>query len=359
MLPVSAVTGQGLERLEAELVRLADAHQTPPEPDRPARLPIDRSFLLKGLGAVVTGTLAGGRITTGDTLELLPSGRRVRIRSVQVHGEDREHADRGERTALRVSGAELTELERGAQLVTPGSIQPTRSLEAELRLLPDAPKALTGSTAVRFHLLSGEVPARIRPLGREAIEPGASGAVELRLAAPLAAVRDDRFIVRRLSPQTTLGGGRILDPHWSRRRGAELGAAVDALGADEDSALIEWVRQAGEGGAEAGALAGRLGEEVAATESRLEALVRDPQAARGAGGQRPRQALAPHPGLPAGGAPRQGGSRGVLRPRPPGPRACPRPRPFDESCPAAPRSSATSTSRGCLARRSSRSKATS
>lgn len=275
VVPVSSVTGEGLDRLRTELVRLADSHETHPEPERPARLPVDRAFTLKGLGVVATGTLASGRIAAGDSLELVPTGDRVRIRSVQVHGEDREHADRGERTALRLSGVELADLERGAQLVTPGSVRPSRVVEAELRLLPEAPKALRGSTPVRFHLLSTEIPGKMRPLGEGVLEPGEIGPVEIRLAGPIGVVRGDRFIVRRLSPQTTLGGGRILDPNWARRRGADLGRAVDALARDADAALVEWVREAGEGGAAAAALARRLGEDAAETEKRLTRLTKE------------------------------------------------------------------------------------
>ncbi len=272
VVPVSSVTGAGLEELRAELVRLAKAHEIAPQPDRPARLPIDRGFVLKGLGTVVTGTLSSGRIKTGDTLELLPSGKKVRVRSVQVHEEEREAAECGERTALRLSDAELADVERGTQLVAPGSVELTRALEADFRLLPDAPKALKGSTPIRFHLLSTELPGRIRPLDGQAIEPGGSGPVEIRLAGPVAAIRGDRFIVRRLSPQLTLGGGEILDPHWGRKRGADLGRAVDALAEGADAAIVQWTREAGEGGATAEDLARRLGERTLETKARLERL---------------------------------------------------------------------------------------
>ena len=273
VVPVSSVTGAGLDRLRGELARLAAAHETLPEPERPARLPIDRAFVLKGLGVVVTGTLASGRISAGDSLELLPAATRVRIRSVQVHGEERESAETGERTALRLSGVDAADVERGMQLVAPGSIEPTAALEARFRLLSDAPQPITGSTEVRFHLLSTELPAKLRPLDGAAIEPGGSGAVEIRIAGPVAAIRGDRFIVRRLSPQSTLGGGEILDPRWARKRGADLERAVDALAGDADTALVQWVREAGEGGATAEALARRLGADAGETEERLQTLV--------------------------------------------------------------------------------------
>ena len=273
VIPVSSVTGDGLDRLRAELVRLAERFEHVPDPDRPARLPIDRTFVLKGLGVVVTGTLAGGRISSGDTLELLPAGKRVRIRSVQVHGEDRQAAEGGERTALRLSGVELSDVERGAQLVSPGSVDVTSGLEADFHLLATAPKPISGSTPVRFHLFSTELPGRLRPLGGRVIEPGESGPVEIRLARPVAAVRGDRFVVRRLSPQTTLGGGEILDPNWAQKRGVALDRAVGALAEGETEALIQWVLEAGEAGATGEALARRLGEDQSETERRLDQLV--------------------------------------------------------------------------------------
>src|SRR5436305_9752730 len=110
ILPVSSTTGAGIPELERVLLDLAARHAAPPDAERPARLPIDRAFHLKGLGVVVTGTLASGAVHPGDTLELLPRGERVRVRSIQVHGQPRERADAGERTALQPTGRALEDL---------------------------------------------------------------------------------------------------------------------------------------------------------------------------------------------------------------------------------------------------------
>ncbi len=272
ILPVSSLTGAGIEELKAEILRLADRHEAVAEPDRPARLPVDRAFLLKGLGVVVTGTLAGGSVALGDTLEALPGGERARVRSVQVHGASRQRAESGERTALQLTGAGLPELERGTQLVTPGALRPALSLAGRFTLLPEAPKPLRGSTQIRFHLLSGEVVGRVRPLAG-ALEPGASGIVEIRLARSLAARRGDRFILRRPSPPLTLGGGEILDPAWRRRRGEEVRRAVALLEGGDGEALRLWVEEAGEAGLELDDAARRLGLLAPPVEKLLRELV--------------------------------------------------------------------------------------
>ena len=269
VLAASSLDGAGIPEVEAALLELADRHATAVAEERPARLPIDRAFHLKGLGVVVTGTLAGGRVGAGDELEVLPGAARVRVRGVQVHGQSRGAAESGERTALQLGGTTLDRLERGQQLVRPGAFAETTVLAARCRLLPEAPKAIRGSTPVRLHLYSAEVVGRLRPL-EGPLEPGAEGLVELRLARPVVGVRGDRFVVRRPSPPATIGGGEILDPQWHRRRGGDLAAARQRLEGGLDDALLLWIGEAGEAGASAVAMARRLGQEAAALEPRLE-----------------------------------------------------------------------------------------
>ena len=247
VLAVSSVTGEGIDELEAELVRLATAHAVEPDPELPARLPIDRAFHLKGLGVIVTGTLASGSIAVGDTLEILPAPAgaepaTARVRSVQVHGASRERAVAGERTALQLGGIDLDRVERGSEAVAPGDFETTRRLLARVRLLPEAPEPFRGFTPVRVHLLSSEVLGKLRPVERGAgeerpqhaqidrarIAPGEEGVVEIRLSEPVVAIRGDRLIVRRPSPELTLGGGTVLDPQPHARRLRDLEAAAGA-----------------------------------------------------------------------------------------------------------------------------------
>jgi selenocysteine-specific elongation factor len=260
IVPVSATTGEGIAALRAKLLELAGRHAVPEEHNRPARLPVDRAFLLKGLGLVATGTLAAGAIAPGDELEVLPGGGSVRVRDVQVHGEARPLALAGERTSLRLTGADSSEVRRGIQLATAGTLAATRSLLARFTLLPEAPRALGGSLPVRLHLYASEVVGRARPAGGQEIPPGGTGLVEIRLSAPVVAVRGDRLIARRLSPAATLGGGEVLDPAWSFPRGKALGPLLADVARGRREALFAWVRQAGEAGAGAADLARRLGE---------------------------------------------------------------------------------------------------
>ncbi len=290
VIPVSSLTGEGLPELRTALFDLAARHarggaSPGGEAAAPARLPVDRAFHLHGLGVVVTGTLASGAVRVGDSLEVLPRGGAARVRSIQVHGEAREASLAGERTSLQLTGVTLDELRRGVELATPGAFAPTTSLCARLTLLPEAPAAIEGYTPIRLHLYSSEAVGRMRPLpaadgepaaaGTVKLVPGESGLVEIRLAAPIVAVRGDRFVVRRPSPAATLGGGEILDPAWRRPRGRALAPALAAgtgIAGDLPAALAHWVQAAGERGAEAAELARRLGVTPARVEAELAAL---------------------------------------------------------------------------------------
>src|SRR4029077_5280630 len=274
ILPVSSTTGQGIPELKAALLDLAAKHAMPEEPGKPARLPVDRAFHLKGLGVVVTGTLASGAIQQGDTLELLPKGERVRVRSVQVHGQPREQAEAGERTSLQLTGVARDALARGMQLGLPEAFQATTSLLARFTLLADAPAPIRGFVPVRLHLYASEVLGRMRPLHPDGLVPGETGPVEIRLQAPVSALRGDRFILRRPSPPTTLGGGEILDPRWRRHRGTIPQQALTSLQKDLPAALPFWVQEAGERGVDAADLARRLGVPPAEIAKRLAALAR-------------------------------------------------------------------------------------
>jgi selenocysteine-specific elongation factor len=285
VMPVSSTTGAGLDDLRRELVTLATAQAMPEDdlqPMRPARLPLDRAFLLKGLGAVVTGTVAAGTIATGDQLEILPPPSRdatpetARVRSVQVHGVERDRARAGERAALQVAGVDLGDLARGRQAVAPHRYASTRRLLARVTLLPDAPEPLRGFHPVRVHLLSGEVVGKMRPVDGP-LAPGESGAVEIRLSEPLVAVTGDHVVLRRPSPETTLGGGRVLDPRPTPRRLRDLAALAGELGdgTDVPAALHAWVRRSGAAGLDAATAARRLGREPAEIAERLAALARD------------------------------------------------------------------------------------
>ncbi|HEY4575587.1 MAG TPA: SelB C-terminal domain-containing protein, partial [Thermoanaerobaculia bacterium] len=150
----------------------------------------------------------------------------------------------------------------------------TTSLLARFTLLADAPAPVRGFIPVRLHLYANEVLGRMRPLDPEGLAPGETGPVEIRLQAPVSALRGDRFILRRPSPPTTLGGGEILDPRWRRHRGTILQQALTSLQKDLPAALPFWVQEAGERGVDAADLARRLGLPPAEVAKRLAALAR-------------------------------------------------------------------------------------
>ena len=268
--PVSSTQGNGVPELRHGLLELAGRHHVEPLVG-PARLPVDRTFLLQGLGLVVTGTLISGEIRPGDILERGPGGPQARVRGVQVHDRAADVAVAGERTALQLTGIEHRALARGDQLLTPGAFATSRKLVARFHLLADAPKGLTGSTDIRFHLLAGTTGARIRALEPRRLEPGDTGLVEIRLAAPAPMIPGDRFIVRRPSPPATLGGGTVLDTAWRPRRGKALAAALPAVQVPEELLRL-WVEQEGEAGIATAPLAQRLGRSAEILEPALEAL---------------------------------------------------------------------------------------
>ncbi|HJQ34998.1 MAG TPA: selenocysteine-specific translation elongation factor, partial [Pyrinomonadaceae bacterium] len=204
---VSARTGQGIEELKAAL-REAALNVPERSHETVTRLPVDRSFTMRGFGAVATGTLVAGELREGEELELLPVGARVRVRGLQVHGAAVRAAEAGQRTAVNLGGVETAEVERGMVLAPAGRLRPTQVLDAFVNVLADAPRPLRTRQRVRVHHGTAEVLARVAALEESGeIAPGASGLVQLRLESPVVALPGDRFIVRSYSPQQTVAGG--------------------------------------------------------------------------------------------------------------------------------------------------------
>jgi selenocysteine-specific elongation factor len=224
----SSLTGEGLDELgrtvEAALAR------APARVDRGRpRLFVDRAFALPGFGPIVTGTLETGALHTGEEVSILPSGLRARIRGLERHGERLERLDPGGRTAVNLAGVERAQLGRGMAVVLPAAMQPAQRLDAALEVLADAPSGVRHNATVAVHLGTAEVSARVWLLEGAEIEPGGAGYAQLQLEAPLVAAPGDRLVVRRPSPQATLGGGVVLDaaPRRHRRRDPRV---ADALG---------------------------------------------------------------------------------------------------------------------------------
>lgn len=219
----SSRTGQGLDELRSALVRAAGRARER-DSSGPFRLPVDRVFTLRGIGTVVTGTLWEGSVADGDEAVIQPSGRKVRVRNVQVHGKEVERALAGQRVALNLPGISTDEIERGDVIGTPGHLHPTLMVDGLLHLIAGAPRALKNRARVRFHHGTREVMARVVLLGgREELAPGESSYVQFRLEKPAVVLYGDRYILRSYSPVTTIGGGRILDSHPRKHRPHQQG----------------------------------------------------------------------------------------------------------------------------------------
>jgi selenocysteine-specific elongation factor len=211
IIPISALTGLGLDRLRDDLLALA-AKLPPRDVKGQCRLPVDRIFVRPGFGTVVTGSLLQGRIRQGDRLELLPKGLTVRLRSLQVHGTAVEEAEAGQRVGLNLSGLEASQIARGDVLAAPGYLRPTRILDGTFETLPDLKHPVKNRTPVRFYLDTAEIIGKLIILERDEMGPSEKGFVQLRLEEPVAAIRGDRFILRNFSALYTLGGGIIVEP---------------------------------------------------------------------------------------------------------------------------------------------------
>ena len=252
----SAVTGEGLGALNREIRALA---LRTPAPERlpGAFLPLDRVFSLAGAGTVVTGSLQGAGLELGEEVVLEPSGRRVHLRQLQVHGQVVATARAGGRAAAALRGVSPDEVRVGEVLCSPGIFPPALRVDAEIALSPEAARPLRSGDEVRVLWGARQDLARVRLIGGAPLEPGSSGLVQLRFSGPVPAPAGQRLLLRRPSPAGTLGGGRVLDPVAPQLRARTLEARRDLLLA------------ASEGGVEdiAAALARRDGGAVSVAEA--------------------------------------------------------------------------------------------
>jgi small GTP-binding protein len=216
IVAVSARTGAGLDDLKRELARLAA--NTPAKDAAAAfRLPIDRVFSMKGFGTVITGTQISGTVRKDEELEVHPGGRRLRVRSIQVHGTSAEKAVAGQRTALNLVGAETSDLARGMTLTAPGVFRSTRNISVEVNLLPSA-KLMRNGARVHLHVFTAETIAEVQLLDTKHLAPGQSALARFKLDDPAMLLPGDRFIIRQFSPVITIGGGMVLDALDPARR---------------------------------------------------------------------------------------------------------------------------------------------
>lgn len=280
IVPVSAVTGEGIETLRTLLEEEIEKVETRPD-GGVFRLPVDRVFSVRGFGTVVTGTVLSGQVRVKDVVMLQPADQAVRVRGVQVHGRGVETALVGHRAAINLADVEVDQVARGDLLAQQGYFSSTYMLDARLRLLKDAPASLKNRARVHLHLGPRDVLARVVLLEADELHPGESQLVQFRLEGRGVAARGDRFVIRRYSPVQTLGGGVVLDAQpvkhrrfredtLERLRGSEvedptrvLGLRLKAAGFRADSARD---------------LAAALGLSLSETNDRLQSLLDDGEA---------------------------------------------------------------------------------
>jgi len=253
IVPVSATTGQGIEDLRTALATLVSSLPGR-DPTGPLRLPIDRSFPMKGFGAVVTGTLVSGRIEVGQAVEILPAGIAAKVRGLQIHGSAVERADAGTRIAVNLQGVETTEVPRWEWLTRSGEMTPTRQVDARVHLLSGCTRPLKLRSSLMFHVGTATTGARVVLLDRTELRPGDNALARLRFETGIVALPGDRFILRgdnSLAPYGgTVGGGTILRPAVpGYRRRADAAERAKAFeegdGATRVGLELEWAGPAG------------------------------------------------------------------------------------------------------------------
>ena len=291
IVSVSSRTGAGLNQLRNALSNLSRI-----VPERleggPARLPIDRAFSVRGFGTVVTGTQVSGQLQKNSEISILPSNRRVKIRGIQVHGEDKNASSAGQRVAVNLTGVEVGDLERGDILTDIDGLEVTRRIDGVVHLLPNS-RGLKHGARVRFHQGTTEVMARIALGGSIApetdvtildampnfaalLEPGGRAYARLHLERAVGITRGDRFVLRAYSPPATIAGGWVIDPRAPERR---LRSAVGwtrcrELGVLEDnvSAVMVIARDAHREGIRLSDITSRLGLSAGLSSSIVETL---------------------------------------------------------------------------------------
>jgi selenocysteine-specific elongation factor len=211
IVPVSSSNGAGMEDFIKTLDELSTAIPNRP-PSSIFRLPVDRVFTMKGFGTVITGTLISGRVEVGDTIMLYPSGITSKVRGIQVHNSSVNTAEAGMRTAVNFQGLEKASVNRGDVLSNPDALKSSYMLDVSFDYLKSNKKPIKNRTRVRFHAGTNEVLGILVLLDKDELLPGETTVVQLRIDAPIAVIKDDRFVIRSYSPVRTIGGGNILNP---------------------------------------------------------------------------------------------------------------------------------------------------
>jgi len=250
ILPVSSATGRGLPEFVQALDELSRSIPQRP-PSSLFRLPVDRVFTMKGFGTVITGTLISGSIRVGESVMVYPRDITAKVRGIQAHNRGVDEAVAGMRTAINFQGLEKEMVARGDVLGSPEALKPSYMVDAAFHYLKSNAKPLKNRSRVRFHTGTSEILGRVILLDRDELQPGGEALVQLRLDAPVAIVRDDRFVVRSYSPVRTTGGGTVLNPippKHKRMRQEIIEGLRTLIQADPEKILTHHLKAAGYSG---------------------------------------------------------------------------------------------------------------
>ena len=272
ILAVSSMTGEGIPQLISTLDHLSMEVEERPS-DGLFRLPIDRVFIMKGFGTVVTGTMVSGKLSLAETVEILPSGFEGKVRNLQVYNRSVEEAVAGERAAVNLQGIETSAIERGDVLVHPKTFTSTQLLDVYLEYLLIAPRPLKHRTRQRFHIGTNSTTASIFLLDREELAPGEGGFAQLRLERSVIALPQDRFVIRGSGAIQTLGGGVVLDTHPIKHRRYSPPVINDLIllkDGSSEQAISQYILRSGMAGISIGDLLNR----VAMTPNEIQTILR-------------------------------------------------------------------------------------
>jgi len=238
---VSSVKGTGIAELKDYLLKLPEhVFYTKTDPEL-FRLPVDRVFVSKGYGTVVTGSVISGQVSVGDELEILPLRKPVKVRGIQSHNKSVDNISTGHRAAINIQGIDHHQIERGFVLTTRGYFKPSKLITCSVSALPSAPN-LVYNARVRVHIGTGEYLARIRLIGKDKLLPGDSAIAQLVFDREISTGFQDRFIIRQYSPMITIGGGSVLKVQSAPLRKKDIQAAqsLAALNNANPLTVIRW-----------------------------------------------------------------------------------------------------------------------
>lgn len=257
VIPVSSVTGKGVAELISSLDSMAGKVKTK-RVEGMFRLPVDRAFIIKGFGTVVTGTALSGRLSVGEEIELLPKGIKAKVRGIQTHGRTVQEGSAGSRMAINLQGIEREDVKRGDTIVSPGTLKPTSTAEVLISLLPSAPRPLKDRMDILLHFATSAVTCTSVLLGTKEIKPGEFGFARIKANEPITAMHGDRFVLR-FSDAGTIGGGIFLDTNPPNRSRVSAIEELKILASDNSIAkALLHIKRAGKTGIKSAELSLRL-----------------------------------------------------------------------------------------------------